>query len=467
MRYLPDLVKSLSDIEVKRVLDLPLRGKEKALFEWTCQHFLKEEVYDVGAACAAIKVAETTLFKLNSLLCNKILQVLVPNGGTPVLNLLSARVLIPLMYHEMRQMERKLPKDAPLQQRIDFYSVCFEMVLTTPLKYYDEQLIQQYYRKLSALADGELMAFVKARKLATEIYVRSAQGDQAKSRDVYQKKLLQLEKFIKGVGTPCIKGHFYLYRSYGLYYNFMCDDLGKTLQYVNLCKALFDLPEHGLREGEYILTEARRGECLYGLGQYQEAKEVFDEVFAKYNNHDVLVKDTYYHNKWVQLALITGDYKTAKEVLDQNFKPYIDRRHPTITTLASVSFAKYHLFVGEYEKALEYIQLIANFNKKNLYIIYEIELRNLHNAYFAFVGDAMFAQSLTKTNLRYLKRKNLLDGTVHYDGYYHVLGNLVSGKPLTADNMAAYRTQNTGFYGIYGKLLSLIAAKFKVGVGND
>jgi tetratricopeptide (TPR) repeat protein len=347
---------------------------------------------------------------------------------------------------------------------VAFYTTSFEMVLTTALKYYDEKLVTYYARKLSALADDELLAFVKGRKLATEIYIRSSQGDQAQSKDVYLKKLKEVEAFIDKTGLPCIRGRYYLYRAYGLYYNYMCDDLLMTLEYVNRSKALFGLHNHPLLEGEYILTEGRLGECLYGLSRYQEAKMVFDGLFANYGSHEVLANDVYYRNKWVQLSLIIGDYNTAAKVLDRDFKPYIERKHPTATTTAAITFTKYHLFVGEPEKALQYIQLISSLNTKNLYIMYEIELRNLHCAYFAMIGNVDFSLNLTKTNLRYLKRKNLLDGTVHYDGYYHVLANMVKGKQLSAANQAAFAIQNTGFYGVYGRLLALIAQKYGVDV---
>lgn len=462
MRYLADLVKSLSDAERDAVLAWPLRGKELALMDWTWQNRFGDNLRDVSKACLGIGVTEGTLFKLNSLLCQKICQVLVPSGGEALIWQLLKRRLIPQLYHEMYKQDKTAKDRLSKAEQIRWLTLCFETVQKVPVRFYEEKQCRYYARKLSATAqDPEVDAYIQARLLTTTMYMQSAGVGLSKTGPQYQRWLRKVERQVERSQKPCLKAKYFLYRAYSLFYVDVQLDMEQSHHYLEKTMGLFDVEGNPFTEEEVIITQCRLAESLYGMSRFAEALARYNELFAEHGQHLILLSDVYHRTKWIQLALINDELDLANKILNEQFKPYIDRKHPAVPTMGCISFAKYYLLKGEPEKALEFVQQGFESNKKDLYVQYEIELRHLQNTCFAMMGNTAFALDLIKNNLRYLRNKGLNNDNSSYGAYYHLLGKMMQGKKLGAELTKRYCYYHQGYFAVYGKLLLVVANRLK------
>ncbi|MDX2002347.1 MAG: hypothetical protein SFW35_07935 [Chitinophagales bacterium] len=463
MRYLAELTKSLTAEEYGQINSLEIKGKAKLLLEWTWQNRHQPYVQEVDRARQEIGVTEGTLFKLNSILCNQICECLVPEGGLHLIKWLLKKVLMANLFHEMKLMEKKIG-NLPKADKIEFYAVCFEAAQRVPLKFIDEKLVRYYAKKLRQVSQNpETDLYTEAMMLATFLYCQSA----GILPDKIKNPLAQLQKIERNIyssSLPCLRAHYYLNRAYSLYYNDVEFEPEISLEWLKKSLRLFEYPEHPFNDDEVFVSRCRIAEALYALSEYSEAQAMYGEIFKSYPPDSLVLQEHYHHTKFIQLSLITGRYEAAYAVLSTKMKRVIDSKHTTLLTLAAISYAKYHILLKEGDKALEYVQLAQGFNKKDLYVQYEVELRNLQIAAFALAGDEEFVLTLSRKNLRYLRSKGLGLENSNYGFFYQMVAAFVRKTELNTTLSEKYKDYHRGYYAVYGRILFTIAQHYQVAV---
>lgn len=206
------------------------------------------------------------------------------------------------------------------------------------------------------------------------------------------------------------------------------------------------------------LIRLKRAEVLYHHGVFEESYQEFQTLLK--TNKETYPNLGYWYTKYLQISLITGHFETAKWILDYKRKSRGNHFEELIFPRDIISYAKYHILVGEYEKAFYFIRLGFAKNPKSKFFQYETELRMLETAYFYLSGNITYALYLCKKNIAWLHSKGYKSKSSIYPKFYLLLQSIFEMKTLKRNfkkhENEYYDEMLSGSAAVYGRILNLI-----------
>lgn len=454
-----DLINVLTDNEVEKLKQMNVSGKEEEMLDVLLRHKNKSEPGN-ELITSRLNISNSFCDKIKSVLLDKSYKQLTSGTNTDIINFLSKKACLPhLMKREILLEEKRLLKQSTSEKELyKFYAEVFRQYTNLSYRYYDEGFALVLYKKISALEPFNPRDLIEMK--AKMIWMRiSGAGIKAEVRvpKVKAKLIAEIEEFDKqATKTKLVFGRFMVHYLYGFLYGLSGLDAEKSLEHYKQMRDLFNKPGHDLTADNLYTAESRLAEALYFCNQHEEAFNQYEIFFKEYGAK--ARSSLYALAKFVQLAIIIERYDRAIYLLEQYMDVYLKTKSGTGNIMASLCYAKYYLCKGELDKGYEYVKMGQEFNPKNLYIQYEIELRNLENAYFYLKGDIEFARTLARKNLKFLQSKGFTMDKHDYGYYYHLIlafYNLhVNNKPLNKEQEKMLEHANRATWAVYGKLLN-------------
>ena len=459
MSYLFDLIQTLDGDELKQAEKTPVIGKEKLVLDYFLQNKNRNELNSV-AGSKQFGVTVTHFDKIKSVLLNKLCEQLVPEGGWKLLGFFDGkRVLYNLFYRELIQQEKDTLKQQRNRKKLyAFYNQAFHMCSILPLKFLDEKIngrLAKQFIKYSDHAVDEItvkrkLLVIKINKLAA-----AAKLEMPLVREKILKEIKQLEK--ESAAYKNTHADYQMLMVHITFFNYT-NQSSRSLDYLQRAIELIEKKNEEFSEADHYYVRQKFAEALYFSSRFDEALASYKAVerdFVKFFD-----EDTYVKIKMIQLLLIIGNYTEAQQRLDKDFINYNLIDNPSISVRTAITYAQLFLLKGEFAKAWDFILKGKNRVNKNLYIQYEIELRNLENAYFFLTGEKTFAKDLARKNLKFLTSKGLTLSANDFGYFYSLIAAIyqwqVKGKLITAKQRQQLDYCQKGSWGIYGRLLKMI-----------
>jgi hypothetical protein len=457
MSFVFDILNVLTEQETDAVKRMHLSDKENEVLHLLLKERQKPEPEN-EQVCRQLDISDAHYNKIKSKLLDKILTGLGGASPSGIINFIASKRTLPaILQREILQQEKNLVKaGADKVERHAYYTNCFERYIMVPAKVFNHEFAEELAGKILSISRNKAidnfeinagLALVKLNMLAAKggAHVWAVEQNIPSMLEKLQKDAEKLNTYLS---------RYRIKHLFGFYYQIISDIPKSLAQYE---KILLLLDEKGCDLPERMRLKARlkHAEALYFLNRY-------DEAFTRYQNLlndyiDILRDDVYTKSKFIQVAIITRNYDTAETLLDKYMKHYLQAKGGNSHVMAALCYTKLYLCKGDYNSASPYLDLLRKELNKTVYVQYEIELRNLENAYFFLTGDYVFARTLSKKNIKFLASKGFNMHNSGYAYFFHLINAFYnlhqSGKKLNKEQQKMMDYCQDGSWKIYGILL--------------
>ena len=403
--YLEKLIKVLNEEDLDKVKSISLKASKLKVFLAYLIKSRNEDAIEKEELKKYLRVDDKMYRKMKSVLLRKCYDVLCPEGGIGLLDILSRYRLVENFKRELLLIEKDvlLLKDSNENSR--FYDSALTFLLRLPFSSQNVSELNQYSDlslKYATGVDTELQALNNRAKILVIRLIH----------DYYQID-------IENPNIPSYKKVFKMLDDGIKKYN---DDRLKSV--LNYCKALYAYCiDKNFNESKKLFSalklntqlikvlpidfvysiDAFYGTSLFFLNEFDSAMEVFEKEFKK--------KSAFFLNqphllcRLSELYMVKGRMEEAKEILDNYLKRFLESGEPDAIELISITYSKYFMLNNELSNAFEYLQTARKHLNKKYYIIHDIDIRTLELIYFVMSGDLKFAKTILSRTIKFLKEK--------------------------------------------------------------
>jgi tetratricopeptide (TPR) repeat protein len=344
------------------------------------------------------------------------------------------------------------------------YFTAFELLHRFPQNFIDMDLIgkcRKGYLAAKELVTPEDKLMLDARTAQDKLITLLNDG---KEENHEPKKLFSKLSLFESKLTPSSDPRFSLnvFSAMAWYARYFGND---PIKFTHYCEAAIPFADR-LRKN-YIFREMpaamrlRLGEAYFISGRDPEAKKVLQNTLAKIGPEDTLWKRYFFLFPSVEILMYQGKYDRCEEILKTHFEPLFTQRVSTAPMSGAALFAKLYLLKKEYPKAKKYLDLAINLNrKKNFTLRADLENRFLEAAYYYFIGDLDFAQTICKRARHFLVIRNKGLGKYRFGWYFRylelVIKHIETGKAIPEEAEEKYKLLTARKEMVIGKLLQEI-----------
>ena len=455
MSWLNGLLTALNEEELLQLNKLRLIGKERevlnALLRYTC-----DEIPSPEEICSQLQITQSHYYKINSILLDKLYAHFVPEGSYQLLLWLRRKELYPILKNEIKDQLKS-------KQASPYYLSLFRMLIDLPYKFYDE--------KLTKVVGNAYLKALENRNQSDENYVAfhllfadcnrfAASKNPAKKFGYSEVDLLKMENEL--ASTDHFLARYYLYRTFCNFYKYYRRDAALSLSYLEKAILLKDKIAEFFPINIHQFLRLLYADALLGFNNEQAAFDLYQEVFNE--GIDEAMYGFYYHcEQYAISAILLRKYDKAENLAATYFDECIHKKNDIYATRGALTYAKLYLSIGEFKKALHYIQLGMEINEKSFYLPFEIQLRALENIYFFFQGDFDFAKQLSSRNTKYISNQKSEELHKNYRHFFKMISGLINSieqrKELTASLQLECKTIHEQLRNLYCDLIPMMQAR--------
>lgn len=454
MSWLHQLLNSLNTDEINSLQSISFRGKEKEVFKIYLAH-LNLNTPEKEEICTRLEITNTHLYKIKSVLVNKIYSHFFKEDIIMLLEFLSSRQLYNLLKTEILQHIKEIESSKYVNKEKILLEL-FKKAIDLPHSCYDEKLVKivsdKYleFKMDSNEADKNYIIF---HKLFADCNRFASAPKSRKNFSINENDLFEFEKEL--IQQKHHLALYYLYRTFISFYTYY--DPNPELQLVYLEKAIS-------LKGEIkkffsidiaMFLELLKADFLFRNKRFVEAYKIYDSIFSK-----GLEKEMYgylYHcEQFALVAIILKYYTKAETFLNKIFTQHIAAKEGIFATRGLLAFSKLFLSLGNTKKALHKINLANEINKKSFYLPFDLQIRVLECLAFYFKRDFDFTKQLIQLNTKYL---STLGSKKSYELYYKfcsLLSSVICCKEKSIALSLANRNEierlHASLVDIYGNL---------------
>ncbi|MBL0047961.1 MAG: hypothetical protein IPP32_07705 [Bacteroidetes bacterium] len=455
MSWLHGLLTALNEEELLQLNKLRLIGKERevlnALLRYTC-----DEIPSPEEICSQLQITQSHYYKINSILLDKLYAHFVPQGSYELLLWLRRKELYPILKNEIKD-QLKGKHASP------YYLNLFRMLIDLPYKFYDDRLTKEVGNAyLGALEKRSLSddKYVTFHLLFADCNRYAASKNPAKKFGYSEADLLKMENEL--TSSEHFLARYYLYRTLCNFYKYYRKDAVLSLSYLEKAIQLKDKIAEFFPINIHQFLRLLYADALLGFNNEQAAFDLYQEVFKE--GIDQAMYGFYYHcEQYAISAILLKKYEKAEELAATYFDDCIHKKNDIYATRGALTYAKLYLSIGEFKKALQYIQLGMEINEKSFYLPFEIQLRALENIYFFFQGDFDFAKQLSLRNTKYIINQKSEELHKNYRHFFKMIAALINcieqRKELSASLQVECKSIHDQLRNLYCDLIPMMQAR--------
>jgi hypothetical protein len=454
MSWLHQLLNSLNTDEINSLQSISFRGKEKEVFKIYLAH-LNLNTPEKEEICTRLEITNTHLYKIKSVLVNKIYRHFFKEDVLMLVEFLLSRQLYNLLKTEILQIIKDIENSKFLNKEKILLEL-YKKAIDLPYSCYDEKLVkivsEKYlnFKKDSNEADKNYIIF---HKLFADCNRFAAAKKPEKHFSLNENNLFEFEKEL--IQQKHQLALYYLYRTFISFYTYY--DPNPELQLVYLEKAISLKGEikkfFSIDIGVFL--ELLKADTLFSNKRFAEAYKIYDSIFSKGVEKEMY--GYFYHcEQFAMLAIILKYYSKAETFLNKTFIQLIAAREGIFATRGLLAFSKLFLSLGDTKKAMQKINLANEINKKSFYLPFDLQLRVLECFAFYFKKDLDFTKQLLQQNIKFLSSLGSKKSYELYFKFCSVLSSVISCKEKSIALSLANRNEierlHTSLVNIYGNL---------------
>jgi len=410
--YLAELISVLvpEEIEKLAILEADLAPKEAEILA-----ILKKDMADssISNILNISNLTESHVYKIVSILTQKILDFLEPNGMIDQLYFLSRKDVSPLFKHELLKHKKNIINQ-PIKEQLRFYYVGFELLQRGSYIHRDEKLIHEFAENLLKIGDDfQLKPYVKIRMLRSLFLYQYSLNQLDKMAEIYEEIISLMKGLDEEQHTLAL---FHAYQMLFLYENYT--GTKKNIE-KHLIKALeyYEKENYFLGPEDKVQVLLKIAEAYLVTLRFQESFAIYQEVLQKYPS--AFRYDLYHQSKFLTLCIIFEEHQLAENILNQSFTLYLKSHNESRVTMTALSFIKFSIAIQDFQTAKKYLLLAKKNNRKSFFLHYEAEIRILEVIISYFTEDFEFVLSLLKKDIKYLQRNGFtMENSVYYKYLY-------------------------------------------------
>ncbi|HRN93761.1 MAG: hypothetical protein M9931_05620 [Chitinophagales bacterium] len=395
--------------------------------------------------------------KINSVLLDKCLSALTPNGTyNDILSLILAKDMPDLLKHEIKIWERRILKTKDSNEITTFYYRTFQFLRRMPANVFDMEMLLKYknlYLKHKKDRSEEDELEIAAMVLATQVFIEAVQGNMNTFSEKYH---LELKRLKTEIGTKqYYKANFHTKLAEANYYDYYTSDFNALVNALKYAMEHYDKAQGGIdvTYKVYAITKLAKAYC-HG-SYFGEAMKIYDEAFSLFAAE--LSLNPYHPTMYAIVAIINGKYKEAEKMMNENLLHLLNNEKPgTLDFDIYRTYAILYMNQSMFDKAFYYLEEALKFRRTEISLLGDILLRMVHNAFFVMSGDLATAKTTLKRNFKFLALKEKDAMVQEYTGYFKMIKQVIrykEGKKLPKDFTEQMTPYRQGIMKLYGDLL--------------
>ncbi len=397
--------------------------------------------------------------KVQSILIRKLYDALVPEGAEKLIHHLASRyTLTKHVMKELQYQHRVLVPSFSANRKATYYRILLDTFLSMSVYATNERLLIKLLRYyLSALPKAQrasqtslytsLIRSARISILASQMHLQKGREDKKLEKELlreYENSCLCTSKVAQ------------VFADLALYDYYAAIESPAQLHHISRAKSVSDsMDDINKLKRQQIHTKLATS--LYQQSSdFEGAYREYESLFVRFPE---ALNNIYPVAKYIQVCLILSRMQEAKSMLDRTFKKLLNHEKHVVAAIAALNYAKFYTMTHDYDNALVTIQKGMGLLKRQLYVQYEIELRNLQTAVLVLRGDSESALTAIDRNLRYLRDKGFKSSNSDLGEFYTVLRMFLLQPEKVHSDQPTQRILekwSQGIYNIYGALLKFI-----------
>ena len=460
MSWLHQIISTLDAQELSRVRLMKVRGKEKSMLDLMLRY---RELMppDVDHVCAKIEVTQSHFYKINSILIDKVAEVLEGKSLLNRIRLFNRKFLFNLLKSEILQaLKRQDTLDYSDKGKADFWLECFRMLIDLPYKFYDDNLVNQvvqHYLDAEKENTEESRIYITMHRLFCDCNRYAASRNPEKLFRYNLSDLLRMEEDLlpKNLKLPI----YYLYRTFVSYFTYYKKDVKMQLVYVQKAIAIKDNIKAFFPIDLDMFLSLLLADILFSNRRISEA---FEQYRVQFNLG--VPKEMYgyfYHcEQYALICMLEQKLDMAQMVLDRNFAAVLQRKEDVYATRGALSYAKLSLCMGDFKGALQHLTLAREINEKAYYLPFELQIRLLECSAFFLKEDFEFARQLIYRNQKFLLSLAKRTSYSEYVYFFKFMNQLVAIAESKSRLPSAFEKDfielHEAFVDVFGPVIGLL-----------
>lgn len=402
---LVNLLQVLEPAELERLHQLPLKGKEALVMDY-CLANRDKKVFSLPRAVKSLQISNTHLYKLNSVLFDKVLAHLFGSNPLQHLTEMATRLrLVPVVRHVMKITERNIRKSGSKQDLFDFYELCFRIEAGHFASDFDEKLLRYYEKECLKYYSGDKLKLQLGMDIMAQkglINYHTALGSLGKKNifKAHSDALIQITS--RAAEKHYYESEFHALLVYSRLY-FDTNRPGEVIPHLRKAEAIAG--KHGKEIPSLLQMEMKLlfAKALYLTSQFEEAFNQYRALGIPKQPMDkaIIGSDV---AKFMQLSLILGRYEEAKETSIYFQRFYTANNSAGL--MARLHGIKYLVHTGRYHEAYMQLEDIAEMVKTMKIMQYMVEWRLLTALTQQLMGDTHAALLTIGRAIKFLYARN-------------------------------------------------------------
>lgn len=400
-----NLLQVLEPDELEQLKTLPLKGKEALLLDY-CLSNRQKKVFSLPRAVKTLQLSNAHLYKLNSVLFDKVLEHLFGNDPLQQLTELATRVqLVPVMRHVMKITERSIKKSGTKQQLFNFYELCFRIESGHFASDFEEKLLRYYQKESIKYYEGDKVKLrldtdIKAQKGLINYY--TALGKLG-NKNVFNAHSKALEKIrAQAHQRKLYETEFHAVLVYSRLY-FDTNRPAEVIPHLRKAEQLAE--QHSNEIPPLLRTEMKLlfAKALYLTSSFAEAYEQYTALGLQQQPFDkaIIGSDV---AKYLQVCLILNRYSEARSAITYFQRFYTAQNSAGL--MARLHGIKYQVHTGQYTEALAALNELEGLVKTTRIMQYMVEWRLLTAITQQLTGDTHSALGTIGRAIKFLYARN-------------------------------------------------------------
>ncbi len=393
MSYLEELLGSLTKEELSKLHSLKLSPSERS--------FLKKKLQLLQGQGAAkpesLASTDQYLYKLRSVLLNKILAHIAGKNDIEVLQFLQRRNLRSLTLRQAKLADQKTGRFLKGTEKELFYRHLFQIILPWYEQQFDEALITEYANKyaearVTPLADEHL--FLDAHLL----YYRSFPDRLSVERERRTKEFIALEKAVRN--SPNIEAQFVALRGLiMLLRSSRTPDIPRAIELTDRMLEIMECNPFYFSSRSFWGNQLIKAELTMLKGNIEEAYAVYRRLLRSDPTHNN--SGGYHEIRYFFACIYTGRFDEARVLLDTSDSAnlWLTQISPSDLQICRIAF---ELLQNNTEEAISLIsRFLQRENHQGIVVTDEYYIRALEVCCIILQRDYRYAEALIRRHLKF------------------------------------------------------------------
>ncbi len=433
MSLFSEFICTLSHQELQQLQQLPLRGKQAAIFECILSDPTNEKA--VERIASEHGMSKSHLHATLSVLLQRSYDHFIPDRGFNLLLFLQIHGLESHLKREFQAQEKQMRDLATVQELNIFYIRTLHLLIGVTSSKFDTKFFNALLAMCTKTSQFPATE-TKVTKITCEVLrdvlivaVNPSREHPKYHRDVLLKQLTETEKLIQPEYHQL--SFYHLEYAYSLFYAIINPSPSDFSTHLNLLTtALLALPDY-IRADEEPKLEMRRASLAFSQGDLSKAFQLYLNIYLK-EGANFFRMYAFHLDRFTRVALAKKELPLVEQLLDNGYGAFANRLSP-LGTSEAIFRTKVALFKNNILQARNELSRAYKLNTGFNYLLsMDLQLRFLEIIIELYNNSSTeYIETLIQRSIKHFHRRGmtLRDGGAITN--FYALKELLDGKPTS------------------------------------